>query len=41
MPVTSHALYDEFGRLADAPDPHQSVGAEHDTRGASIRPRKS
>jgi CrcB protein len=36
VPVTSHALYDEFGRLADASDPHQSVGAERDIRDATI-----
>ena len=40
VPVTSHALYDEFERLADVSDPHQSVGAERDIRDASIRPKK-
>jgi fluoride exporter len=32
VPVTSHALYDEFERSADAAYPHQSVGAERDIR---------
>jgi CrcB protein len=41
VPVTSHALYDEFERLADVTDPHQSIGAERDIRDASIRPKKS
>ncbi|HEY9285438.1 MAG TPA: fluoride efflux transporter CrcB [Pyrinomonadaceae bacterium] len=41
VPVTSHSLYDEFGRSADAPAPRQSAGAERDIRDASIRPRKS
>lgn len=36
VPVTSHSLYDEFERLADATDPHQSAGAERDIRDASI-----
>lgn len=41
VPVTSHALYDEFERSSDACDPHQSVGAERDIRDASIRPKTS
>ena len=41
VPVTSHALYDEFERLADASDPHQSIGAERDIRDASIQSKKS
>lgn len=41
VPVTSHTLYDEFERLADANDPHQSLGAERDIRDASIRSKKS
>jgi fluoride exporter len=41
VPVTSHALYDEFERSADAADPHQSAGAERDIRDASIRPKNS
>lgn len=41
VPVTSHALYDEFERAADAGDPHQSAGAERDIRDASIRPEKT
>jgi CrcB protein len=41
VPVTSHALYDEFERLADISDPHQSIGAERDIRDASIQPDKS
>jgi CrcB protein len=41
VPVTSHALYDEFERLADTTDPHQSAGAERDIRDASIRSKKS
>jgi CrcB protein len=41
VPVTSHALYDEFERSADAADPHQSVGAERDIRDSSIRPERS
>ena len=36
VPVTSHALYDEFERQADLSDLHQSVGAERDIRDASI-----
>ena len=39
--VTSHALYDEFERAADARDPHQSVGADRDIRDSSIRPERS
>jgi CrcB protein len=39
VPVTSHALYDEFEQLADANDPHQSIGAERDIRDASIQPK--
>jgi CrcB protein len=41
VPVTSHELYDEFGRLADVTDPHQTIGAERDIRDASIRSKKS
>ena len=41
VPVMSHALYDEFERLADVNDPHQSIGAERDIRDASIRSEKS
>jgi hypothetical protein len=41
VPVTSHKLYDEFERLADLRDPHQSTGAERDIRDASIRSKKS
>ena len=41
VPVTSHALYDEFERSADAHDPHQSLGAQRDIRDASIRNTKS
>ena len=41
VPVTSHALYDEFERSADARDPHQSIGAERDIRDASIQPKQS
>jgi fluoride exporter len=41
VPVTSHALYDEFERLADEADPHQSIGAERDIRDASIKPKTS
>ncbi|MDQ3253819.1 MAG: fluoride efflux transporter CrcB [Acidobacteriota bacterium] len=41
VPVTSHVLYDEFERLADASDPHQSIGAERDIRDASIQSKKS
>ena len=41
VPVTSHALYDEFEQSADTSDPHQRSGAERDIRDASIQPRKS
>jgi CrcB protein len=41
VPMTSHALYDEFEQLADASDPHQSIGAERDIRDASIRSKTS
>ena len=40
VPVTSHALYDEFERLADARDPHQSIGAERDIRDATIQTKR-
>lgn len=39
--ATSHALYDEFERSADAGDPHQSAGAERDIRDATIPSRKA
>jgi CrcB protein len=39
VPVTSHALYDQFEHFADANDPHQSIGAERDIRDASIKPK--
>lgn len=41
VPMTRHALYDEFEQLADASDPHQSIGAERDIRDASIRSKTS
>lgn len=40
VPVSSRAAYDEFERLADRADIHQSLGAERDIRDATIRPKK-
>ncbi|HEY0004258.1 MAG TPA: fluoride efflux transporter CrcB [Pyrinomonadaceae bacterium] len=40
VPVTSHTLYQEFEQLADASDPHQSLGAERDIRDASIQTKE-
>jgi CrcB protein len=39
VPVTSHALYEQFERQADLTDPHQSMGAERDIRDATISPK--
>ena len=41
VPVTSRALYDEFGQQADLSDPHQSLGSERDIRDSTISPKRT